>query len=301
MSDNEEKPIILGITPKFHNPLGLHKTEINHRNLIGASLNAPRTILTKSQLGECADSYCNDAIIRRCVNTLVMGIKGKRVKFTVEPNQEISELLTEEELRQLNEQTTTKDRVPELKRKQVRIDKRCRLNDRLDIFLKNFFVYGRALQGIVRYPTTPEFPRYGEPRALLPYNVTNILNVEIDPTTYELDGIEFDFGTDKGKKILRPDEFIFGVNDDNNLYNNTNYSGVSPVWTCLSTSQSNVVINDEDIPEATRQMAHVARKQGGIDVAVRANEGQTPGVVFSRQMAQKFGFVNACTSKKSVI
>ena len=91
-----------------------------------------------------------------------------------------------------------------LRESKYRIDKRCRLNDRLDIFLKNFFVFGRALQGIVRYPTTPEFPRYGEPRALLPYNVTNILNVEIDPTTYELDGIEYDFGIDKGKKILRP-------------------------------------------------------------------------------------------------
>ena len=268
---DEDKPIIMGISNKHKNPLRITQTEINHKHLMGATLNAPRTVFTKSQLGEMADAYVNDGIMRRCVNILVQGVKGKRVKFVVEPNEEISGILSDAELEALNNQTTTKDRVPELKRKQIRIDKRCRLNDRLDIFLKNFFVFGRALQGIVRYPTTPEFPRYGEPRALLPYNVTNILNIEVDPVTYELDGIEYDFGIDKGKKILRPLDFIFGVNDDNNLYNNTNYSGVSPVWTCLSTSQSNVIINDEDIPESTKQLAH------------------------------KFGLLYAGTSKKSVI
>jgi hypothetical protein len=268
----EDSPVVLGITPNYAKSNNLHKTELSNLNRFAATTttNSPRTVLTRSQLGECADSYVNDGIMRRLVNLLVMGVKGQRVKFVVEPNEEISSLLKDEELRQLNEKADTKDRVPELKRKQIRIDKRCRLNDRLDIFLKNMFVFGRALQGIVRYPTNPEFPRYGEPRALLPYNVMQILNVEVDQTTYELTGVEYDFGLDKGKKMIRPLNMIFGVNDDNNLYSNTNYSGISPVWTCLSTSQSNVVINDEDIPESTKQLAH------------------------------KFGFLYTGTAKKSV-
>ena len=230
----------------------------------------PESVLTKSQLSECADAYVNDGIIRRLVNLLVMGTKGKRVKFVVEPNEEISEFLKDEELRALNEQVSTKDRVPELKRKQIRIDKRCRLDDKLNRFLKSFFIFGRAINGIVRFPTNPDFPRYGEPRALQPLNTTRILNVDVDPITYDLTGVEYDYGLEKGKKMIRPTQMMFGVNDDNNLYDNTNYSGISPVWTCLSTSQTNVVINDEDLPEASKQLAH------------------------------KFGFVYTGTNKKSV-
>ena len=160
--------------------------------------------------------------------------------------------------------------VPELKRKQIRIDKRCRLDDKLNRFLKSFFIFGRAINGIVRFPTNPDFPRYGEPRALQPLNTTRILNVEVDPITYDLTGVEYHYGLEKGKKMIRPTQMMFGVNDDNNLYDNTNYSGISPVWTCLSTSQTNVVINDEDLPEASKQLAH------------------------------KFGFVYTGTNKKSV-
>lgn len=265
-------PIVLGFNPHYNTQQSnLHKTEISRYNLIGSTINEPRSVLTRSQLLECADSYVNDGIVRRCINTLVQGVKGQRVKFVVEPNEEISEILKDEELQNLNDQTTTKDRVPELKRKQMRIDKRCKLNDRLDTFLKSFFIFGRAISGIVRYPAgVPEFPRYGEPRAIQPLNSIRIENVDVDPVTYDLRGVEYDFGTDKGKKMIRPLNMIFGVNDDNNLYDNTNYSGTSLVWTILSTSQSNVIINDEDIPESTKQLAH------------------------------KFGFIYTGTNKKSV-
>ena len=84
-----------------------------------------------------------------------------------------------------------------------------------------------------------------------------------------LQSIVYDDGP-ANKKILTPQRMFFGVNEDNNMYDNTNFSGVSPVWTCLSTSQSNLVINDEDIPEATRQVA------------------------------QKFGFLYTGTSKPAV-
>ena len=44
-----------------------------------------------------------------------MGTKGKRVKFVVEPNEEISEFLKDEELRALNEQVSTKDNSTRIK------------------------------------------------------------------------------------------------------------------------------------------------------------------------------------------
>jgi hypothetical protein len=229
------------------------------RGRTAATPNSPRSILTVAQQKECIDSYTNDGIMRRLVNILVMGIKGKRVGQVIKPNEELTIGLDDQELIKLNDSITKNDRVPDLQRNLIRINARVGFNEKLDMFLKSFFVTGRGLLEIKRFPAGEDFPIYGEPRALVPLNVINITNVIVNQSTFELDGIEYDDGdtTQRAnpKRIIRPLSMLFGVNDDNNLYNNSMYSGVSPVWTCLSTSQSNLVINDEDIPEATRQVA----------------------------------------------
>lgn len=255
---NQDEPLtILGIDNKT--PVKKTKRPNLWRSRSAASPNSPRSVLTVSQQKECIDSYTNDGIMRRLVNILVMGIKGKRVGQVIKPNEELTIGLDDQELIKLNESITKNDRVPDLQRNLIRINARVGFNEKLDIFLKSMFVVSRGLTEIKRFPTSDDFPIYGEPRALIPLNAINITNVIVDQSTYELDGIEYDDGgnsaRNNGKRIIRPLQMMFGVNDDNNLYTNSLYSGVSPVWTCLSTSQSNLVINDEDIPEATRQVA----------------------------------------------
>lgn len=261
----DEPMAILGLDNKPPRKSSNHK--ISRRGLAASNINQIRSVLTRSQLLECADAYTNDGIMRRLVNILVMGIKGKRVGQVIKPNEELTIGLDDEELIKLNESITKNDRVPDLQRNLIRINARVSFNERLDTFLKSFFVFGRAILEIKRFPTNGgfdnttgqegegTFPIYGEPRALLPLNTIRITDVQIDQSTYDLKGITYDDGTSTTKRVIKPINMIFGVNDDNNLYDNTNYSGVSPVWTCLSTSQSNIAINDEDIPEATRQVA----------------------------------------------
>jgi len=265
--EQEEPMVILGIDNKFQRKLPSHK--ISRRGLAASTTNQLRSVLTRSQALECIDAYTNDGIMRRLVLLLIQGIKGKRVGQTIKPNEELSIGLDDLELQKLNESITKNDRVPDLQRNLIRINARVKLNEKLDTFLKSFFVIGRSIQEIKRFPTSPDFPIYGEPRALLPLNSIRITDVQINQSTYELQGITYDDGS-ATKRVIRPIDMLFGVNEDNNMYDNTNFSGVSPVWTCLSTSQSNLVINDEDIPEATRQVA------------------------------QKFGFLYSGTNKESV-
>jgi len=255
---------------------------ISRRGLAASTPNQPRTILTRSQLLECADAYTNDGIMRRLVNTLVFGIKGERIKFVVDLNEELTEFASDEELKTLQESILKDGDIDNLKRKLIRVNKRVQFNDRIDTFLKSFFVFGRGLSQIIRFPRgstinadgqeelDAEWPVYGEPRAIRPLNSIRIIDVQVNETTGELDGVTYDYGQAK-RKVIKPIDMIFGVNDDNNLYDNTNFSGMSPVWTCLSASQSNIVINDEDIPEATRSFSG------------------------------KFGLLYAGTSKKSTI
>ena len=266
--EQEEPMVILGVDNKSQRKLPNHK--ISRRGMASTTPNNLRSVLTRAQQLECIDAFTNDGITRRLVLLLLQGIKGKRVGQTIKPNEELTIGLDDEELRKLNESITKNDRVPDLQRNIIRINARVHFNERLDTFLKSYFVIGRALQEVKRFPTNDDFPLYGEPRALLPLNAIRIEEVIMDKSTYELQSIVYDDGT-SNKKILRPDRMFFGVNEDNNMYDNTNFSGVSPVWTCLSTSQANLVINDEDIPESCRQVA------------------------------QKFGFLYAGTSKQAVI
>jgi hypothetical protein len=128
--------------------------------------------------------------------------------------------------------------------------------------MANIFTFGRGANQIVRFPTstvgdlnqTPDgqaWPRYGQPRALLPLNTLRIVDTEIDPDTGEFLGFYYNYGTGNRSRVLIPSiDLIPGWNDDANLYDNTPYSGLSLVWTILSISQSNQVCNDEDVPES---------------------------------------------------
>ena len=183
-SDQEEPMVILGMDNKSQRKLPNHK--ISRRGMASRTPNNLRSILTRAQQTECIDAFTNDGITRRLVLLLIQGIKGKRIGQTIKPNEELTIGLDDEELRKLNESITQNDRVPDLQRNIIRINARVKLNERLDTFLKSYFVIGRALQEVKRFPKTPEFPIFGEPRALLPLNAIRIEEVIMDQSTYEL-------------------------------------------------------------------------------------------------------------------
>lgn len=251
----------------------IEKRKFNHnisrRGLAASSIAQVRSVLTRPQLLQCADAYVNNGMVRTLVDKTVLLINPKRTGFVIEPNDELTEGATDQEARtllksiaddtlevEMDGYPTKPARIKELRRKIVRCNKRVKLYDRNNKLLNSKYVFGRGALEVKRFPTSPEWPRFGEPLALRHLNSLRLVDVEVDITSGVFKGYFYDEGTGSGfsetKRFIKAENLIPIWHDDNNLYDNTNYSGLSAVWTVLSVSQADDVINDEDIPEQTK-------------------------------------------------
>ena len=235
-----------------------HKINPRNRSLSAASINNVRNMLDAEQLKDCAEAYANNGIVRSTVDKQVWFVQGPNTKFIIEPNNELIDGLTDEEVKDLEEDI--KERYKELKLDTIRINKRVQLHDRLTKFLIHTYVFGQAYLEIVRNKPgigegTNKYSQYGEPLALKVLNPLRIEEKFVNVADYEFEGILYNYGTQvKGqsqqkKKRINSTELIGGWHDDANVFDNTYYSGMSPVWTVLSASQTMETILDENLPE----------------------------------------------------
>jgi hypothetical protein len=264
--------------PKIHvNEKRSFTHEINASRAAAISPNAPTTILTDEQLKECGNAYINNGIVRGSIDRSVFFIQGDRTRAIVEANDELIEVSTDEEAEEL-EQKIADDtltiggeeledgntlggqpaRIKELKRKIVRLNKRVKLHENIDKFLNSCLVFGRGALEIVRLPAAADWPIYGEPVALKHLASRKISQVYFNDNTGIFQGIDYDTGKEQNPiKFIPAKDLIIGFHDDNNIYANTQGSGLSAVWPILSVSQADDVINDEDIPEITKNTGGV--------------------------------------------
>jgi len=211
------------------------------------------SILTRGQLFQCADTFTNDGIVRQAINKHIDFILGQRTKFVIELNEELTESLTTEELIPLQEMLSSAE-VKELRRKLIRVNKRVQFHDRLIKLLQSTFVFGRSANQIIRFPKQEEWQQFGEPRALIPINPTRITNTKIDKQTGEFLGFYYNYGIEnKTHSLLPASELIPAFIDDGNIYDNSLYSGISPLWPLINVALCNQIINDEDLPESAKQ------------------------------------------------
>lgn len=249
------------------------------RSLVGAiagdRLN-PRTLLDREQLLDCADGYANNGIIRTAVDKTVWFILGQRVKSVIEPNDELIEGLEDDKVRKIQDRInkdTIKDqkgnpfRIKELRKDILRFNKRVQLHDSLTKWLTSIFVFGRGFEEISIVPGADKW----EPQSLKHLYPLRVVDTKVNVKTYEFEGIWYNYGLKNQNKVLvKPDQLIAGWHDDNNVFDNTYYSGMSPVWSALSASQTIETILDENLPE------------------------------FVKAVAEGIGFVYSGTNKKSV-
>lgn len=237
-----------------------------------------KTILSRNQLMQCADAYTNDGIVRTAINKHIDYILGKRTKFGVELNEELTEFANDEEKDKLKKELDSPE-VQKLRTNIIRVNKRVHLHERVTKLLQNVFIYGRGALQIIRFPSnntvdpiegTEKRPptesesklegmqwsgQYGEPQALLPLNTIRIVEPKVNSRTGELSGLYYDYGiVNKTKQLIPSIELIPAFMDDINLYENTLYSGMSPIWPVLNVVMANQIINDEDLPEAAKQL-----------------------------------------------
>lgn len=238
------------------------------KSLAASSINSVRQVLSVAQLRQCADEYTNNGMVRTLIDKSVFFIQGERTNFVIEPNEELTEGATDQELRDL-EQSIADDtlvlpngkeaRIKDLRRKCIRLNKRVKLHDRLEKLLTSTLIFGRNALEIIRLPTSAEYPKFGEPIALRHLNSIRLVDVQVNTTSAAFEGFLYDEGTGSGfsetKRAIKAQNLIPAFHDDNNLYDNTNYSGLSAVWPIISVAQADDVINDEDIPEQTRSLS----------------------------------------------
>jgi hypothetical protein len=252
---------------------------VSRRGLAASSIGQVRQVLNRTQLLQCADAYVNNGMVRTLIDKTVFFIQGERTGFVIEANEELSEGAADTELRQL-EKSIVDDtlvlpdgqpaRIKDLRRKIIRINKRVKLHDRLDKLLTSTLIFGRNALEIIRLPpgqptvqpdgeVRNEWPKFGEPIALRHLNSIRLVDVQVNKTSGNFEGFFYDEGTGSGfsetKRFIKSQNLISAFHDDNNLYDNTNYSGLSTVWPILSVSQADGVINDEDIPEITKNLS----------------------------------------------
>lgn len=244
--------------------------EIYWRGRAASSTNTLRSILTREQLEQCANEYVNNGIVRRCLDTSASMINPKRTGFEIVANDERLEGATDQEIEKINADLQS-SKIRKWRQKVIRANKRCHLWGNTNKLIINSLLFGRNILGIERFEPDKDWPIYGQPMALKHLNSLRIQEVRMDEVTYEFEGIRYDLGRFKGVKNYKAIDLIPAFHDDNNVIDNSNYSGSSAVWTVLSAAQVINVILDEDMPESVRQVW------------------------------AKFGIIFSGTSKKSVI
>jgi len=220
-----------------------------------------KTVLDRKQLEMCANVWANDGIVRRSINELVWNINGSRSKFAVGLNDELTEFLGAEKIAVKQREVFGDDdeNVLKLRQKMFRANKRVKFHPKTMLGIKKGFVFGRSGLEILRFgdkSAVSNDDTRNQPEALVPLYSTRIVQSLKKKRTKEFDGFIYDDPDTPNQepRIIKATDMIPFFNDDDTIFENTEFSGLSMIWSLLSVSQSNEVINDEDLPASVRQL-----------------------------------------------
>ena len=236
--------------------------EIDYSRFVASALTEPganlTTVLDLEQVKQCAIIWANDGVIRRGLNKLNFAIQPVRSKYAVALNQELVDSLTATKLELLTREVFGENdkNVIRLRQKITRCNNRCNLWDNTGKLSKKSWVYGRGALETIRFPVSDEWPKYGEPEALVPLYSTRLTKPIIKRRSRALTGFMYNDPNTEGdqERAIRVPNIIPAFNDDDGMFENTDYSGISMLWPILAVSQTNEVLNSEDLPAAIRQM-----------------------------------------------
>jgi hypothetical protein len=266
---NDVDSNIFGIKDK---PNWNHTIDNTRRSLSAATIQNVRTLLTTEQLKDCAEAYTNCGFLRSVIDKNIFFMIGERTRFQIVPNNELVEGREDKEIKELEKNIADNDKYKALRTDILRLNKRVELQDRLNKLLTGVWVFGRAFLQVERLkPDDPESTmttkfdvegslgarQYGEPVALKPLIPYRIEKTLVDDKKYTFEGILYNYGVnankriqgDRGKKVIKPENLIAAWYDDNTVFDNTYYSGISPTWSVLSAAQTIEIALDKNIPE----------------------------------------------------
>jgi len=248
----QPEPMFVSLQKGSHRKFN-ESREIYWRGRSASSTATLKTILTREQLEQCANEYVNNGVLARCVDTSVSVINPKFTGFEIVASEDRTDGATDQELEAINKDLTSK-KVRRWRQEIIKANERCHLWDNTNKLLTNALLFGRNVLGIERFQPDDTFKIYGKPLALKPLNSLRIQEARMNETTYAFEGIRYDLGRFRGVKTFKAIDLVPAFHADNNVIDNTNFSGTSAAWRILSPSQSIDVALDEDIPEALRQV-----------------------------------------------
>ena len=242
-----------------------HNIESSRRSLSAAAIQNVRTLLTTEQLKDCAEAYTNCGFLRSVIDKNIFFMTGERTRFLIEPNDELTQNREDKEIREIEKNIRENPKYQELVRDLIRLNKRVELHDRIIKLLTNVWVFGRGFLQVERLKfddpeskvTTLGTRQYGEPIALKPLTPFRIEKTLVDDKKYTFEGLIYNYGVNQnsrkakgdGKKTILPTDLVAAWYDDNNVFDNTYFSGISPTWSVLSAAQTIEVALDKNIPE----------------------------------------------------
>lgn len=253
--DNPDSPKIIKKEPdkeleffSLPNKRNYRNTPIETKSLAASTPNNLITVLNKNQLLQCGNAYINNGIVRTVIDKTVYFINGERSSFVIEPNDELTEGLDDKETRELRDKIQNSPENLELRRKLVRYNKRTEFNDRCAKLLTSTLIAGRGALEI----KTLDVEGSKQPFSLKHLNSLRIKEAKQD-SNGNFTGFEYEEQIGK-TRFISSQNMIAAFHDDNNILDNSNYSGLSAVWPILEAANTIEAIISEDMPEAARQL-----------------------------------------------
>ena len=210
-----------------------------------AMLSDPYDNYTKAQL---EDSYRKDDVVRHGLELYCYLLFGKRTKTVVDVNKEFMNIDIQEKIL---EETFSEQEVDESRNWCEKINRQVRFHQNVFALTLQSKLGGRAALGV-------EVNQKDIPVALKLLNWRKLGQVYADVDTWKF--LAVDYADREKEDPLRAEEIIYLPHADYHVTPNALYYGLSAIEPILDVSQTNRIINQEDLKEGAR----IAWAQNGV-------------------------------------
>jgi len=191
------------------------------------------------------DAYRSDGNVKRAIDKRTEMLLGKHGKTVLDSTQEFTNYQDKRAaLEAINSNQLYLDAKKQIDNLQSK--KAIRFHDKLISATKQTFIYGRAAIEIVRdgdnYPT-----------ALHVLNSKRLGKVEVDPDTWEFQGVHYADMPTNADLLSSEDLIYFTINDDHVTPRSIHY-GLSVLEPVIDASETKRIIKQEDLKEAAKTL-----------------------------------------------
>ena len=211
----------------------------------GASATSLRDPYDPSMKDRFEDTYRSDGNVKRAIDKRTEMLLGKHGKTVLDTTQEFTNYQDKKTaLDGINTNQTYLDAKKEID--QLQSKKAIRFHDKLISATKQCLIYGRSAIEIVKDTD-------GYPTALHVLNSKRLGKVEVDPDSWEFQGVHYADMPSNADLLEAEDLIYFTINDDHVTPRSIHY-GLSVLEPVIDSSETKRIIKQEDLKEAAKTL-----------------------------------------------